>query len=74
MDVVQVTVTVLDDRGRYVKGLPRSAFHVAEDGRPQTISHFYAEDAPLELVVAVDISGSMHAAMPMMKRAVTAFW
>ncbi len=73
VDVVQVTVTVMDDQGHYVKGLPRSAFHVSEDGKPQSISHFYAEDAPLQLVVAIDISGSMESALPTMKRAVADF-
>jgi VWFA-related protein len=70
VDAVQVSVTVTDEHGQYVKGLPRSAFHVSENGRPQPISHFYAQDAPLELVVAVDVSASMSAAMPAMKQAV----
>lgn len=73
VDAVQVTATVIDERGRYVKSLPRSAFHVTEDGRPQTISHFYSQDVPLELVVAVDASASMTPAMSQMKRAVAAF-
>jgi VWFA-related protein len=73
VDVVQVTVTVLDGRGHFVRGLPKAAFHVDEDGRPQTISHFASEDVPLELVVAVDISGSMTPAMPKLKRAVAEF-
>ena len=73
VDVVQVTATVMDDRGRYVKGLPRSAFHVAEDRRPQTISHFYSEDVPLELVVAVDMSTSMRPTMSQLKKAVSEF-
>ena len=73
VDVVQVTATVTDERGRYVDGLPRSAFHVLEDGKPQTISHFYADDAPLELVVALDLSTSMQPALAEMKRAVSAF-
>ena len=73
VDVVQVTATVVDGRGRYVKGLPQSAFHVSEDDRPQTISHFAAEDVPLELIVAVDISGSMGPSMPKMKKAVKEF-
>ena len=72
VDFVQVTATVTDANGRYVTGLPRSAFHVFEDGRPQRISHFYADDAPLELVVALDLSTSMRPAMPAMKRAVCA--
>ena len=49
VDVVQVTATVMDGNGRYVKGLPQSAFRVFEDDRPQTISHFASEDVPLDL-------------------------
>ena len=70
VDVVQVTATVLDGRGHYVKGLPRSAFHVQEDDQPQTITHFASEDVPLELIVCVDVSGSMATAMPKLKAAV----
>jgi len=73
VDVVQVTATVTDAKGHYVKGLPQSAFHVAEDDRPQMITHFAAEDVPLELIVAVDISGSMMPAMPKLKKAVKEF-
>jgi VWFA-related protein len=73
VDVVQVTATVLDERGEYVKGLPQSAFQVSEDDRPQKITHFAFEDVPLELIVAVDISGSMSTAMPKLKQAVKAF-
>ena len=72
VDVVQVTVTVADSHGRFVKGLPKTAFRVSEDGRPQTISHFASENVPLELLVAVDISGSMTPAMPKLKTAVKA--
>jgi VWFA-related protein len=73
VDVVQVTATVTDSHGKYVKGLPQSAFHVAEDDRPQAITHFASEDVPLELIVAVDISGSMMPAMPKLKKAVKEF-
>jgi VWFA-related protein len=73
VDVVQVTATVMDGRGHYVRGLPQSAFHVSEDDRSQTITHFASEDVPLELIVAVDISGSMTTAMPKLKQAVKEF-
>jgi VWFA-related protein len=73
VDVVQVTVTVSDGRGKFVRGIPRSAFHVAEDGKPQTITHFASEDVPLELIVAIDMSGSMAPAMPKLKKAVKEF-
>jgi VWFA-related protein len=72
VDGVQVTVTVTND-GKFVPGLPRSAFRIWEDGRPQTISSFVSEDVPLELIVAVDISGSMNEAMPKLKSAVKEF-
>src|SRR5262245_49850208 len=72
VQAVQVTVSVLQD-GRFVTGLPQSAFTIQEDGRPQTVNGFIAEDGPLELVVAVDISGSMKEALPTVKRAVQAF-
>jgi len=70
VDAVQVTVTVTDAAGQFVPDLPRSAFRVFEDGRPQTISYFTSQDVPLELVVAVDISGSMAPAMLKLKAAV----
>jgi Ca-activated chloride channel family protein len=73
VDVVQVTVTVGDGHGKFVRGVPQSSFHVFEDGRPQAISHFASENVPLELVVAVDISGSMGPSMPKVKAAVKEF-
>jgi VWFA-related protein len=73
VEVVQVTVTVMDEGGRPIGGVPRSSFRVFEDGKPQTITYFAAEDVPLELIVAVDISGSMTAVMPKLKKAVKEF-
>jgi VWFA-related protein len=73
VDVVQVTVTVSDGRGKFVPGLPQAAFRVFEDNRVQTITHFASEDVPLELLVAIDISGSMSPAMPKLKAAVKEF-
>ena len=73
VDVVQVTVTVSDGRGKFVRSIPQSAFHVFEDGHPQAVTHFTSEDVPLELVAAIDISGSMAPAMPKLKTAVKQF-
>jgi len=73
VDVVQVTVTVSDGHGRFVRNLPRTAFRVLEDGKPQGITHFTSEDVPLEIVVGIDISGSMTPAMPKLKKAVKEF-
>src|SRR6185295_10006770 len=73
VEIVQVTVTVTDDGGHFIPNIPRDAFHVAEDGKPQTITYFSSEDVPLELIVAVDISGSMTRTMPKLKAAVKRF-
>jgi VWFA-related protein len=73
VEVVQVTVTVTDDSGHFIGGIPRSAFRVFEQGKPQAITYFASEDVPLELVVAVDISGSMTTSMPKLKKAVKDF-
>ena len=73
VDVVQVTVTVADRHGKFVRNIPQTAFHVFEDGHPQKVTHFASEDVPLELVAAIDISGSMAPAMPKVKKAVKEF-
>lgn len=72
VDVVQVTA-VVNDGNRFVKGLPREAFRILEDGVPQAVTHFSNEGSPLELVVAVDVSQSMSAHMPQLKNAVRKF-
>jgi len=56
-----------------VKGLGRDDFRVFEDGRPQEVSHFIGSDSERELVVAVDMSGSMHPAMATCREAVKRF-
>jgi len=73
VDIVQVIATVQDGAGHFISGIPRSAFHIEEDGKPQAVSHFGSEDVPLELVVACDVSGSMTPAMPRLKSAVKEF-
>ena len=72
VEVTQVTA-VVSDRGRFIKGLPATAFRLLEDGKPQKISHFSSEGAPLELVIAIDVSESMTQAMPQLKNSVKRF-
>ncbi|MEI6666989.1 MAG: VWA domain-containing protein [Acidobacteriota bacterium] len=73
VDVVHVTVSVTDGAGRFVRGLPRNAFRLSEDGVRQAITHFAAENVPLEIIVAVDVSGSMTDAIDQVKSAVKKF-
>jgi VWFA-related protein len=73
VDVVQVAATVTDGDGRLVKGLGQGDFRIFEDERPQQVTHFIGAEAERELVVAVDMSASMTAAMPTCREAVKRF-
>jgi VWFA-related protein len=57
MAVLQVSVA--DKHAGYVGGLPREAFTVYEDGRPQEIKLFANDDTPVTVGLIVDNSGSM---------------
>lgn len=59
-ELVVLHVTAKDRRGAYVTGLPQDAFTVLEDGTPQPISIFTAEDSPVTVGLIIDSSGSMH--------------
>ena len=62
MDVhlVSVFVNVTDHNGAIVGGLTRDDFAVSEDGRPQQIAVFEKQsEMPLNLILAIDTSGSV---------------
>jgi VWFA-related protein len=74
VDVIHVTTLVRDDAGNFVRNLRRGDFRVTDRGVRQTISFFPPPgDVPLEIIVAVDISGSMSDAMPQVRSAVKRF-
>ena len=59
--LVNVFVNVTDSNGAPVPGLTRDDFLVAEDEHPQKIAIFERQsELPLEIVLAVDTSGSVH--------------
>ena len=62
-DVILVPVVVQDRRGRFVDDLTLEDFELFEDGLRQDASFFEAASIPLDLVLAVDFSASMTAAM-----------
>lgn len=68
-DAVLVPVIVTDN-GEFVRGLKQQDFQVYEDGVAQPIASLVSEDAPLDLVLAIDISGSMEHALTEVKAAV----
>ena len=73
VDVVQVTAVVTDAEGRFVTGLKASDFKVYDDDRRQALTNFADENIPLELVTAIDVSSSMTAVLPDVKRHATNF-
>jgi Ca-activated chloride channel family protein len=52
-------VSVLDRRAGFVPGLPREAFIVKENGRPQPMAFFENDDTPVTVGLVIDSSGSM---------------
>ena len=59
IDLVNVSATVTDANGRFVRSLTRDDFVVYEDGVPQPVSYFSNERVPVSLGIALDTSGSM---------------
>jgi VWFA-related protein len=58
-DLVQLNVSVLDEKGKMVRTLPKSAFTVSEDGVKQEIKIFRQEDVPVSMGLVIDNSASM---------------
>jgi len=73
VDVVQLTAVVTDGDGRFVSGLKAEDFKVFDNDRPQKITSFQSENISLELVVAIDVSSSMRAALPKVKESAKRF-
>lgn len=57
--LVVLHATVLDKEGQLVTDLPKSAFHVYENGAEQELKVFRREDAPVSIGLIIDDSGSM---------------
>ena len=59
VELVNVSATVTDARGRFVSGLTRDDFVVYEDGELVEVTHFDNERVPVSLGIVLDTSGSM---------------
>ncbi len=59
VELINVSATVTDQRGRFVPGLLKEDFSLYEDGQPQNITHFSADRVPVSLGLVLDASGSM---------------
>jgi Ca-activated chloride channel family protein len=62
VDLVTVTATVRDKRGRLVRGLGKSDFEVLDSGQRRAITEFRDDPSPVSLAILFDISGSMRIA------------
>jgi Ca-activated chloride channel family protein len=68
-ETVRVFVTVTDRDGRLVTTLAQSDFEVRDEGKPQPITLFDNTPQPIRLVVMLDVSGSMHGNLPLLRDA-----
>jgi len=71
--LVSVPAIVADTTGRPVTGLRAANFAVFEDGSPQRIANFATTDAPFEVALLLDTSGSTRADVALIRRAANAF-
>jgi len=72
IDLVELSVSVLDGEGRPVRGLARDDFVVEEEGRPQALSEVRPETRPLSIAVLIDVGSSVRAFWPALGEAAPA--
>jgi Ca-activated chloride channel family protein len=72
-DLVVLSVTVTNDTGKYAHGLKAKDFALTEDGAPQSIDSFSAEEAPFAAAILVDMSGSMSYKFSLVRAAAASF-
>jgi Ca-activated chloride channel family protein len=68
-DTVRVFVTVTDRDGRLVTTLTQNQFEVRDEGKPQAITVFDNSPHPIQLIVMLDVSGSMAGNLPLLRAA-----
>jgi Ca-activated chloride channel family protein len=64
VNLVLLDVSVKNSQGRYVRGLTKANFTVAEDGHRRTITQFANVDVPVTIGLVIDDSGSMRLTRP----------
>ncbi len=71
--LVSVPAVVTDAAGHPLAGLRAENFRVFENNQPQTISNFATTDAPFEVALLLDTSGSTRADVALIRRAANLF-
>ena len=72
-DLIEVPFVVTDKTGKPISDLKKSNFAVYEDGKLQEVTDFTATNAPFEVALVLDTSGSTLAELPLIKRAAQNF-
>jgi len=72
-ELIEVPMVVADRTGKPILELKKANFTVFEDGKPQEITDFSATNAPFEVALLLDTSGSTLADLPLIRRAAQNF-
>jgi Ca-activated chloride channel family protein len=73
VDLVALNVVVTDGQNKPVSGLSSERFTVLEDGVPQEVTFFAAQQVPLDLAILLDSSASMMDKMQTAQEAAVGF-
>jgi len=71
--LVSVAAVIKNNSGQPLPGLRRENFLVYEDGQQQSISNFGTTEAPFEIALLLDTSGSTRADVALIRQAANAF-
>src|ERR1043165_7913664 len=71
--LVTVPAVVTDQNGRPVSTLRQDNFVVLEDGKPQRLTNFATTEAPFEIALLLDTSGSTREELGLIRDAANAF-
>jgi Ca-activated chloride channel homolog len=69
VELVQIPVTIFDDKGAVAASLQKSDFRLFDDGIEQRILYFERERLPVSFVVLADLSSSMTRKIPFVQEA-----
>ncbi len=71
--LVDVPVSVTDNTGKPILRLKKENFSVFEDGKQQEIASFFSTEAPFEVALLLDTSGSTRSELRLIRRAAQLF-
>ena len=69
VELVQIPVTIFDDKGAVASSLKKGDFRLFDDGVEQNILYFERERVPVSFVIVADLSSSMTRKIPFVQEA-----